>query len=126
MAGSSPAIFTKAYRGRIRRPPGVVPGGRTIGIFAPTTFLIYGVAHLWARTRGARWQIALERGLRPVTAGMILAAVYVLLQSLDGGWLARAIAFTSTGILMATRVSPLVLLACGAAVFVAVRSLGAG
>jgi chromate transporter len=105
-----------------------IPGAivATIGIFAPTTFLIYGVAHLWARTRGARWQIALERGLRPVTAGMILAAVYVLLQSLDGGWLARAIAFTSTGILMATRVSPLVLLACGAAVFVAVRSLGAG
>ena len=104
-----------------------IPGAivATIGIFAPTTVLIYGVAHLWARTKGARWQVALVRGLRPVTAGMILAAVYVLLQSLDGGWTARVIAFASTGILMATRVNPLLLLACGAAVFVAARTLGA-
>jgi chromate transporter len=105
-----------------------IPGAivATIGIFAPTTFLIYGVAHLWSRYRGARWQIALERGLRPVTAGMILAAVSVLLQSLDGGWLARAIAFVSTGALTMTRVNPLLLLACGATVFVLAHALGAG
>ena len=93
----------------------------TIGIFGPTTFLIYGVAHLWSRNPGARWQKALERGLRPVAAGMILAAVYVLLRSLDGGWLARVIAFGSTGALMASRINPLLLLAAGAAIFLAAR-----
>ncbi len=93
----------------------------TIGIFGPTTFLIYGVAHLWKRHQGARWQKALERGLRPVAAGFILAAVYVLLRSLDGGWLARGIAFASTGVLMTTRINPLLLLAAGAGLFVAVR-----
>lgn len=104
-----------------------IPGAivATIGIFAPTTLLIYGVAHLWGRYQGARWQIALVRGLRPVTAGMILAAVYVLLQSLDGGWLARLIAFASTGTLMMTRVNPLLLLACGAGLFVAARAVAA-
>src|SRR3546814_10358909 len=50
----------------------------TLAIFAPTAFLIYGVAYLWRRHRGARWQLALEAGLRPIAAGMILAAVYVL------------------------------------------------
>jgi len=105
-----------------------IPGAivSTIGIFAPTTFLIYGVAHLWQRYKGARWQIALERGLRPVSAGMILAAVWVLLQSLEGGWLARAISVASTAALVTTRVNPLVLLACGAAAFVAVRTLAGG
>ncbi len=105
-----------------------IPGAvvATIGIFAPTTFLIYGVAHAWQRYKGARWQIALERGLRPVTAGMILAAVWVLLQSLEGGWLARAISLAATAALVTTRVNPLVLLACGAVVFVAARTFVGG
>ena len=90
----------------------------TLGIFGPTAVLIYGVAHLWTRYRGARWQRALEGGLRPVAAGMILAAVVVLMQALDGGWLAQGIALVSTAILMLTRVNPLLLLLCGAGVFV--------
>ncbi len=93
----------------------------TASIFGPTAFLIYGVAHLWTRYKGARWQIVLETGLRPVAAGMILAAVYVLLQALDGGWLAQAIAFASTAVLMASRMSPLILLAAGAAIFIGLR-----
>ncbi len=86
----------------------------TLSLFGPTAFLIYGVAHLWARYRSARWQTVLETGLRPVAAGMIMAAVYVLLQALDGGWPARAIALASTGALMLSRVNPLLLLAGGA------------
>ena len=93
----------------------------TLGLFGPTAFLIYGVAHLWTRSQGARWQFALAGGLRPVAAGMILAAVYVLLQNLDGGWPARLIAFASTAALMATRINPLLLLACGAVVFIGSR-----
>jgi len=91
----------------------------TIAIFAPTAGLIYAVAHLWSRYRGARWLTAIESGLRPVAAGMILAAVYVLLQALDGGWVARGLAVASTAALMLTRVSPPALIAAGAALFVA-------
>ena len=98
----------------------------TIGIFMPTTVLIYTVASLWVRYRGARWQLALERGLRPVAAGMILAAVWVLFQSLDGGWLAHGIALVSTAALLTTRATPPLLLAAGAAVFVVAGMLGAG
>jgi len=102
-----------------------VPGAivATIAIFGPTTFLIYGVAHLWNRNPGARWQKALESGLRPVAAGMILAAVYVLLRSLEGGFLAQAIAFASTGVLMATRINPLLLLSAGAGIFLIARMI---
>ena len=98
----------------------------TIGIFGPTAFLIYGVAHLWSRYRGARWQAALEGGLRPLAAGMILAAVYVLMRTLDGGWLARGLALGSTGALLVTRINPLLLLASGAAIFVAARAFSLG
>jgi chromate transporter len=95
----------------------------TLAIYMPTAFLIYGVAHLWKRYQGARWQAALEQGLRPVAAGMILAAVYVLFRSLDGGWSARVIALVSTGTLMTSRMNPLLLIACGAAVFIVAHTL---
>lgn len=94
----------------------------TIAIFLPTTFLIYGVAHLWTRYEGARWQSALETGLKPVAAGMILATVYVLLQAMEGGWAVKAIALASTAVLMLTRVNPLVLIGAGAALFAALQS----
>ena len=90
----------------------------SLAIFTPTALLFYGVARLWTKYKGARWQIVIEAGLRPIAAGMILSAVYVLLQALDGGWPARAIVFASTACLMVTRVNPLLLIACGAACFV--------
>ena len=95
----------------------------TIGIFAPTCVLIYALARVWARYRGARWQRALEAGLRPLAAGMILATVWVLLGALEGGWLARAIALAATALLLVTPISPLLLLALGAAAFVLLHAL---
>ena len=96
----------------------------TVGIFGPTAFLIYGVAHIWSRYEGARLLRALERGLRPVAAGMILAASYVLIQSLEGGWIARSMALVSTALLMLTPVNPLLLIGSGAGCFVGLHMLG--
>ena len=93
----------------------------TLSLFGPTAFLIYGVAHLWGRYRGARWQIALESGLRPIAAGMILSAVYVLLQALEGGWTAKAVALASTIALTLTRINPLLMILIGAIVFLALH-----
>ena len=70
------------------------------------------------RFRGARWQVALEAGLRPVASGMILAAGLVLVEALEGGWLARGIAVLSTALLLRTAVNPIVLMAGGAGCFV--------
>lgn len=96
----------------------------TVAIFAPTAFLIYGVAYLWKRHRGARWQRALESGLRPVAAGMIAAAVYVLFMALEGGWAARGIAVVATLLMTSTRVNPLLLMGCGAFTLCAVQLSG--
>ena len=96
----------------------------TLGIFGPTAILVYGIAVLWRRHQGALWQRALEGGLRPVAAGMILASVYVLLNALDGGWPAQAIAFASTALLLSTRADPLLLLVAGAGIFLALHGLG--
>jgi chromate transporter len=86
----------------------------TLALLAPTGFLIYAITHIWARYEGAAWQLALERGLRPVAAGMILAAGWVLLGTIDGGIAAKAIALASMAVLLNTRINPLLLLLCGA------------
>lgn len=97
----------------------------TLALLMPTGVLIYGVTHLWGRYKGAPWQLALERGLRPVAAGMILAAGWVLLKSLNGGVPAKLISIASLGLLVRTRINPLTLLALGAAALAGAFLLGA-
>jgi chromate transporter len=95
----------------------------TLALFLPTSLLILGIAAIWSRYRGAVLLSALELGLRPVAAGLILAAVFVLLQSLNGGWTARALAFASGAVLMRTRVHPILLIASGAGLFLLLHSV---
>ena len=88
-----------------------------VGIFVPSSLLLYGLARIWARYRGRPWQRAVERGLAPVAAGLVLAAAFTVLKAVNGGGLAWAVALLSTLLLSTTRISPFVMLAIGAAVF---------
>lgn len=97
----------------------------TLALLGPTAFLMYGVSHLWTRHRGARWLNALQAGLRPVAAGLILAAVYTLVKGLEGGWIAWLTALVSTAIVMKTKVNPLLLIAGAALLFVLLHLAGA-
>jgi chromate transporter len=56
---------------------------------------------------------------------MILAAGWVLLKSLDGGFPAIAIALVSVAVLLSTRINPLLLLLCGALLLFGMSELGA-
>ena len=89
----------------------------SIGIFLPSSVLLYGLARIWARYRGRPWLAAVERGLAPVAAGLILAATLTVLRATGGGWMAWVVAGMSTALLSTTRMSPFVTLAMGAIVF---------
>ena len=91
----------------------------SLAIFLPSSLLLYGIARIWSRYRGRPWQRAVERGLAPVAAGLILAASFTVLQAAEGGWVAWAVAGAATLLLSLTRVSPFVVLAGGAMVFLA-------
>lgn len=88
-------------------------------IFLPSSLLVYFLARVWARHRGARWQRAVEAGLRPMAAGLVLASSLAVLRAAEGGWLAWVMAAVSTAVLMRTRTSPFVMLGAGAALFLA-------
>jgi chromate transporter len=89
----------------------------SVAIFLPSSLLVYGLARLWGRYRGAKWQKAIELGLEPVAAGMVLSTSFTLLRVSEGGMLAWIIAGATTLLLTFTCVSPFVLLGGGAAIY---------
>src|SRR3954447_20005505 len=91
----------------------------SVAIFLPSSILLYGLARLWAHCRDRPWQRAVERGLAPVAAGLILAGSLTVLEAAQGGWVAWAVAGVSTIVLSVTRLSPFLMLAAGALVFLA-------
>ena len=92
----------------------------TIAIFVPSALLVYGLARLWARYEHSTFIRAIEMGLIPVAAGMILAATGTILKAAEGGVWAWGVAILSTLALLYTRISPFVLLGLGGLLFVIV------
>jgi len=89
----------------------------SIAIFLPCSLLIYALARVWARYRRTTCIRAIEAGLVPVAAGMILASSCTILRAAEGGAWAWAVAALSTAALVYTRVSPFIMLGLGAGIF---------
>jgi chromate transporter len=68
----------------------------SLGIFVPSSFLCYGVTKAWNRARGTRIHTALEKGLTPVAAGLMMAGALAIIRSSDAGVLGWIVAAAST------------------------------
>jgi chromate transporter len=80
----------------------------------PAGVIAYGVADLWERFRGSRWQRAIQRAMVPLVVGFTVAGGYIL--ATPGGvpdWRLWLIAIGSAAAMLATKVNPLWLLAGG-------------
>ncbi len=86
-----------------------------LAMSGPSSVLTYGVAHAWERWRDAPWRIAIQRGLAPVTVGLILASGYVLIRTADHTWGAYAISGATLLLSLSTRLHPLWMLGVAAA-----------
>jgi len=87
----------------------------TLSVCAPSSVLTFGTAHLWYRFRGAVWQVLVQRGLMPVTVGLVMASAALLTRSTTTGWQTAALTGAATVVFLLTRLNPLVVLAGGAA-----------
>jgi chromate transporter len=85
-----------------------------VAMCGPSFVLTYQIAHAWDRFRDAPLRIAIERGLAPVTVGLILASGYVLTRASDHSWLAYALTAATLVLALTTRIHPLWALAVGA------------
>jgi chromate transporter len=90
----------------------------TLALYVPSSAVVYTVAQVWDRHRGKTWHTALERGLAPVGAGLILAGVLAILRLSDAGPLAAGIVVGVAALMTwRSRLHPFVLL-LGSAVLV--------
>src|SRR5882724_1715679 len=97
----------------------------TVALYLPSSLLVYGAARLWGRWRGSVWHSAIERGLAPIAAGLILSGGIAVMRVSPGGpavWLAAAL---STALISCRpSLHPLVLFVAGGVLFGLADALG--
>lgn len=91
--------------------PGALAGATAT--FAPPCAIYFIAFRLWNRFREARWHGSVRAGLAPVTVGLILASGIVMARAADTGWPAVVLTIAAAVGLLATRLSPIWLLAAG-------------
>src|SRR5438132_3979879 len=97
----------------------------TLALYLPSSLLVYGAARLWGRWRGSIWHTAVERGLAPIAAGLILSGGIAVLRISPGGSAVWAAATVSTAVILCLpRLHPLVLFAAAGALFGLADAIG--
>jgi chromate transporter len=84
-------------------------------ICGPTCVLAYWMGKTWDRFKEARWRIAIQNGLIPVSLGMIAASAFVIARASDTGVVAVLVTVVSAAVTYWARISPLWLFALAAA-----------
>jgi chromate transporter len=87
----------------------------TGAVAAPSSILTLLVSGVWYRFKDTPWRKALQAGLQPVTAGLIMASAALLVQSTAIDWTAECVTAVSGGLFIFTKLHPLLILAAAAA-----------
>ena len=79
-----------------------------------TCTLAFFVARTWDRFKGARWRMAIQAGMVPLSIGLIAASAFVLAHAADRNVYAALITAATAAVAFFTRINPLwVFLAAG-------------
>ncbi len=84
-----------------------------VGFFLPAGLLTFGVARVWDRYSDSPLKLACERGLAPVTIGLMLAGTLILAHTVIHSADDVAIAAVVTAILLAVKINPVLLILGG-------------
>ena len=85
-----------------------------VAFFLPTALLAFVVGRLWVRFQKSPWRASIERGLAPVSIGLLLAGCLTLARGAVTGVITVAIAVAVFGILLRSRINPALLVLGGA------------
>jgi chromate transporter len=86
-----------------------------VSILGPSSLLMYIACLTWERFRDAKWRIAFEKGLAPVSLGLLFASGLTVVRSADHSLAAYAISAVTLVLLLRTKISPLILMAAAGA-----------
>jgi len=79
----------------------------TIAMCGPTCALAFLVTRVWDRFKHARWRVAIQGGLVPLSLGLIAASAFVLTSVADRNVYAAAVTAATAVVGFATRLNPL-------------------
>lgn len=95
-----------------------------VAFYLPSSFLTYGCSYVWDSFKDNPWRNSVQRGMAPVTIGLMLAGVHAVGKTacinpdrdLHFNTITCTIAIAVTGILFAKRINPAFLMLVGGAV----------
>lgn len=85
----------------------------SVAKFGPSSLVTVAALHAWDRFKDRPWRRIAQRGLVPVTAGLVAASAVLIAKASDPGWIAWAITGVCAVLAFRTRIHPLWLLAAG-------------
>ena len=87
-----------------------------VAFFLPTALLSFIVGRLWTRLEKWPWRESIQRGLAPVSIGLLLAGCLTMAKGAVTGWITTATAIAVFAILLRSRINPALLILGGAVV----------
>jgi len=97
----------------------------TVAFYLPSSLLIFAAAKLWNRWRGSRWHRAVERGLAPIAAGLLVSGGIAVLRAAGAGVPAWLLAAAATALfLWRPKLHPIAVFLGAGALFGLVALLG--
>ena len=90
-----------------------IPGAilATIAMMLPAGILVYLVSRVWEKAKDSAFRKAIEKGLAPLTVGLILASGWVMSKAADHDWRAYVLTAVCTAIFTTTKINPLFIVA---------------
>jgi chromate transporter len=79
----------------------------TVAMCGPTCVFAFYIGRVLERFRETRWLTAIQKGLVPVSVGLIAASAFVVARAADHNWLAVAITAGTALVAYWTRIHPL-------------------
>ena len=113
IAQGAPGPSTALFAGLI----GLEAAGLLGALVGAAAMLLPGAAVMflgtlgWERFHASPWRGAVEKGLAPISMGLLLAAGVIIVRAADHGWRAVLLTAITTVLLAVTRVNPLLVMA---------------
>ncbi len=83
----------------------------SLSMFMPPAVLTWVASRAWNRSRDAKWRVAVEHGVAPVTVGLIFASGLTIARASDHSAMAWVLTAVATALLVWTKVNPLLIMA---------------
>lgn len=85
----------------------------SIAKFGPSSLVTIAALHAWDRFKDRPWRRIAQKGLVPVTAGLVAASAVLIAKASDPSWIAWAITGVCAVLAFRTKIHPLWLLGAG-------------